>query len=79
MIGYLRIGIFMAELLYSRLKAEFINETFVIIVTYNTTGKYQDCVIGFHKLWDDDKYEDQLYLESFPNEAYGVIGVYLIW
>ena len=72
-IEYLRIGVFVSELLYYRLRSEFSIETFVINVSYNIKGKYKDCVVRFHQLKNNSYYNDQSYFENFKNEALGII------
>jgi len=72
-IEYLRLGVFIANLLYYRLKSEFSSEVFVIIVSYNLKGKFKDCVVRFHKLRNVELYNDKSFYENFQSEAYGII------
>jgi hypothetical protein len=72
-IEYLRIGLLIAELLLYKLKSEFSNECFAIIVSFTLKGKFKDCVVSFHKVRDMQNYNEQTYYENFKNEALGII------
>ena len=61
------------ELLLYRLKSEFADESFAIIVSFTIKGKYKDCVVSFHKIRDMQYYNEQTYFENFKNEAFGLI------
>ncbi|MBX3044841.1 MAG: hypothetical protein KF896_14105 [Ignavibacteriae bacterium] len=72
-LEYLRLGLFVAELIYYRLKSEFSVDSFAIIVSFTIKGKYKDCIVSFHKIRDMHYYNEQSYFDNFQNEAVGLI------
>lgn len=71
---YLEFGIFIVELLYYKINYLFSDEI-IIVLSYNTNGKFKDCILTFFKKRNNINcnYLNTDYLNKFKNESVAVI------